>query len=120
MADATLGGSAAVIGGGEPLWALLPLLACASAAGGTSDVAVPLAVAVEMQTAAYRLLDDLEDGDVNALIRRAGLPVACNLATTLLSLTQRALLRVPAAAADVMAAGWLAACVALYWTTSPE
>lgn len=109
LVDRVLGGPATAIGGGEPPWALLTLLACASA-GGSPEPAVPLAAAVDLQTAAYRLLDDLEDGHVSCVVWRAGSPVACNLATTLLALAQRALLRAPAPAAEVLTSGWLAAC----------
>lgn len=80
----------ALAGKAETCWARLPLLACASAAGSPA-AAVPLAVALELQAAAYSLLDDLEDGDPNEVARRAGPAAALNAATALLALAQRAL-----------------------------
>lgn len=118
-----LSGPENVLGGAtEPRWARLPLLACASTSGGRCDAAVPLAVAVELQAAAYSLLDALEDGDAWALIRQAGPRRSCNVATALLALAQRALLEVPRLAAVVMTDGWLGACVGQHrdLTLDPE
>lgn len=94
----------------QPPWARLPLLACASATARSPLAAIPLAVAIEVQAAAYSLLDDLEDGDVTEVERQSGRAVTLNVTTTLLGLAQRALLGVPVHAAMVMAEGWLGAC----------
>ncbi|MGI8915015.1 MAG: polyprenyl synthetase family protein [Chloroflexota bacterium] len=106
-----LSGSDSVLGRApDPRWARLPLLACASATSGDARPAVPLAVAVEVQAAAYSLLDDLENGDDIERHRRAGAAVALNVAAALLALGQQALLRVPAPAAAVLGHGWVGLC----------
>jgi len=107
-----LSGPKSLLGGAaEPRWARLPLLACASASNRGAGAAVPLAVAVELQAAAYRLLDALEDGDAGVLSHWPHPAVACNVATTLLALAQRALFEVPALVAAVVADGWVGVCV---------
>lgn len=110
LVHVALSGPDSVLGGAEePRWARLPLLACASA-GGPDAAAVPLAVGLEMQAAAYSLLDDLEDGDTCAVICQAGPTVALNVATTLLALAQHAQLPIPRPVAAVMVRAWLGAC----------
>lgn len=110
LALVALSGRNSVLAGDPaPRWARLPLLACASVASSAAP-AVPLAVAIEFQAAAYSVLDDLEDGDNTTLIRRAGPALALNMTTALLALAQCALLRVPMAVGACMANGWLAAC----------
>jgi len=106
-----LSGPKSLLGGAaEPQWARLPLLACASASDRGADAAVPLAVAIELQATAYRLLDDLEDGDSSTFDQWPCSAVICNVATTLLALAQRALLRVPAVIAAILADGWVGVC----------
>ena len=103
------GPGSVLVGATEPRWARLPLLACASAAG-SPEAAIPLAVLVEVQTAAFSLLDDLEDGDPTVLASQVNGATALNVATALLLLAQQAHARVAAPVAAVMTASWLAAC----------
>lgn len=111
LAIVALSGPDSVLGSAaEPRWARLPLLACASATCDNAFPAVPLAAALEIQVAAYSLLDDVMDGDVSDVIRRGGPAATLNAAAALLALGQRAFLDVPKPVALALANGWVGLC----------
>jgi octaprenyl-diphosphate synthase len=83
----------------RPLF-LLPLLVC-EAVTGRCEKAVPLAAALQLFRAAGDLFDDLEDNDLQrTAIARAQPGIAINVATTLLILGQKALLRLASQGVD--------------------
>ncbi len=81
----------------EPLayWARNVLAAAGSAGLSDPRQAVPAAAAVELTVSSFELLDNVQDGDPNAVIARLGIPQALNVAFALLVLGQRALLDLP-------------------------
>ena len=75
------------------MWALLPLLIIRDL-NPKSDLtaAYNVAIAVECLICALDLLDDIEDGDLTAIVRSIGVARTLNVSTTLLQLAQKSLL----------------------------
>jgi len=72
-------------------WLLLPLIVCESVSG-EYEPAVPVAAALLLAKAAAELFDDIEDQDTpRALYLKWGLPIATNIATTMLILSEKAI-----------------------------
>lgn len=78
---------------GNRLWPLLPLVV-SEAVSGSCECILPVAAALQFLMAAADVFDDIEDADSSeSLAARYGLGVATNVATTLLILAERALVR---------------------------
>ncbi len=76
---------------GSRPWLLLPLIVCESVSG-EYEPAVPVAAALHFSKAAAELFDDIEDQDTaRALYLEWGLPIATNIATTMLILSEKAI-----------------------------
>jgi len=74
-------------------WPLLPLMVCESISG-RYEPAVPAAASVQFLMAACDVFDDVEDADSpDSLSARYGLAVATNVATALLFLGEKAIMR---------------------------
>jgi geranylgeranyl diphosphate synthase, type I len=74
-------------------WPLLPFLTC-EAVGGRIEIALPVAAALQLLMAAGDVFDDIEDADSpGSIAGRYGTSLACNAATTLLILAERAISR---------------------------
>ena len=77
-------------------WPLLPLMVC-EAITGHYERTLPAAAALQLLMAAGDVFDDVEDADSSeSLSARHGSAVATNVATTLLSLAERAISRLKA------------------------
>ena len=77
----------------SPPWPLLPLMVC-EAISGHCGHALPAAAALQLLTAAGDVFDDIEDADsAESLSTKYGAAVATNVATTLLILAERAIVR---------------------------
>jgi len=77
---------------GRP-WPLLPLIVC-EAISGHYEQALPAAAALQLLMAAGDVFDDIEDADSSeSLSAKYGSAVATNVATTLLILAERAIVR---------------------------
>ena len=77
----------------SPPWPLLPLIVC-EAVSRHYEQALPAAAALQLLMAAGDVFDDIEDADSSeSLLARYGSAVATNVATTLLILAQRAIVR---------------------------
>lgn len=84
---------------GHPL-SLLPILAC-QAAGGDPELAIPVAAAWRALHIAAKLLDDVEDGDVDRISTSSiNPPRVINLATGFIMIANLALARVAASGND--------------------
>ncbi len=89
-------GLAAEIACGRPPWPLLPLIVC-EAISGHYERTLPAAAAIQLLVAASDVFDDIEDVDsTESLSARYGSAVATNVATTLLTLAQKAIVRLEA------------------------
>lgn len=76
---------------GSRPWLLLPLIVCESISGEFGP-AVPVAAALHFSKAAAELFDDIEDQDTpRALYLKWGLPIATNIATMMLILSEKAI-----------------------------
>ncbi len=74
-------------------WPLLPLIVCEAISGHCEQV-LPAAAALQLLKAAAEVFDDIEDADSSeSLVARYGSAVATNVATTLLILAERAIVR---------------------------
>lgn len=74
-------------------WSLLPLIIC-EATGGPSERSLPAAAAIVFFKAAADVFDDVEDADApDSLSSKHGVAVATNVATALLFIAEKALLR---------------------------
>jgi geranylgeranyl pyrophosphate synthase len=74
-------------------WALLPLIVC-EAISGYYEHALPVATALHLLRVAGDVLDDIEDADSSeSLSAKYGSAVATNVATTLLILAERAIIK---------------------------
>jgi len=72
-------------------WPLLPLIVC-EAISGEYERALPVAAAIQLLMAAGDVFDDIEDADCSeSLSTKYGSAVAINVATTLLILSEKAL-----------------------------
>ncbi|MBI4286608.1 MAG: polyprenyl synthetase family protein [Chloroflexi bacterium] len=110
-------------------WALLPLLVC-EAISGHYEQALPVAAAVQFLMAASDVFDDLEDADCpESLSARYGPAMAINTATALLSLAQRAEVRLEARgidarivvrAVDAVSSFCINACAGQHLDLSPD
>jgi geranylgeranyl pyrophosphate synthase len=81
-------------------WSLLPLMVC-EAVGGASERALPAAAAVVFFKAAADVFDDIEDADTpDSLSSKYGAAVATNVATALLFVAEKALLRLKGRGVD--------------------
>jgi len=88
-----------------------PVWTCCAAAGGHWKQAVPMAAAVEVFMVALDLLDDLEDGEENAVSASFGTARTLNVTTGLLSLAYGQLLDgAGVEAARLLLEGGLRAC----------
>lgn len=77
---------------GRP-WSLLPLMVCEAICGRYRH-ALPAAAAIQLFMAAGDVFDDIEDADSpESLSARYGPAVATNVATTLLSLAEKSIMR---------------------------
>jgi len=77
----------------SPPWPLLPLIVC-EAISGHYEQALPAAAALQLLLAAGDVFDDIEDADSSeSLSAKYGSAVATNVATTLLILAERAIVR---------------------------
>lgn len=76
----------------DSLLALLPILCC-EAAGGERSQAMPIAAAWLLLYMAAKMLDDVEDGELDALSQTLSLAQAVNVATGLIFASQLALTR---------------------------
>jgi len=77
----------------SPPWPLLPLMVC-EAISGHYEQALPAAAAFQLLMAAGDVFDDIEDADSSeSLSAKYGSAVATNVATTLLILAERAIVR---------------------------
>lgn len=80
---------------GRP-WSLLPLMVC-EAISGDYGQALPAAAALQLLRTAAEVFDDIEDADSSeSLSARHGLAIAVNVATTLVILAERAIVRLEA------------------------
>jgi competence protein ComQ len=74
-------------------WSLLPILVCESISGH-SEQAIPVTAALQLLKGAAELFDDIEDQDTpDSLPSRWGLPIATNVATTMVILAEKAITR---------------------------
>ena len=80
---------------GRP-WPLLPLMVC-EAISGHYGQALPAAAALQLLRAAAEVFDDIEDADSSeSLSARHGFAIAVNVATTLVIVAERAIVRLEA------------------------
>ena len=77
---------------GRP-WSLLPLMVC-EAISGDYGQALPAAAALQLLKTAAEVFDDIEDADSSeSLSARHGFAIAVNVATTLVIVAERAIVR---------------------------
>lgn len=74
-------------------WALLPVIIC-EAISGHYKSAIPLSAAILLFNSAAEVFDDIEDSDSrDSISAKYGAPVATNVATTLLILAEKTIIR---------------------------
>jgi geranylgeranyl pyrophosphate synthase len=75
------------------VWALLPLLVC-EAISRQYEQSIPAAAAIQLLVSAGDIFDDIEDADSSeSLSTRFGSAIAINVATTLLILSEKAMMK---------------------------